>query len=294
MKPPPGFEKRELAQPAVTPDASPSASVAPKIASTASTAQKSSDDAKVSRRPLPPKRQLWIVRVPKPPSEELHPEASSNEGTVSVDEQITTAEAEIARLDGVIRESNDARDSGRAHLAKARDRAREVSDQIRAQLATCKPAQDRLHEIESMDRKIRDAVRSIGGYESVGQIDAELEKLERRMSHESLSVQEQKRLLHSMSKLRGKRVDAAAIESMSTEHTGAKEEKARLNAELRVSRGSGEFILRVNLVRAIRLTSCFVHSRSDAREGGDGAEDIRPLQTSCGHRRGGLERRARA
>lgn len=160
-----------------------------------------------------------------------------------MDEQITTAEAEIARLDGVIRESNDARDSSRAHLAKARDRAREVSDQIRAQLATCKPAQDRLHEIESMDRKIRDAVRSIGGYESVGQIDAELEKLERRMSHESLSVQEQKRLLHSMSKLRGKRVDAAAIESMSTEHTGAKEEKARLNAELRVSRGSGEFIL---------------------------------------------------
>ena len=160
-----------------------------------------------------------------------------------MDEQITTAEAEIARLDGVIRESNDARDSGRAHLAKARDRAREVSDQIRAQLATCKPAQDRLHEIESMDRKIRDAVRSIGGYESVGQIDAELEKLERRMSHESLSVQEQKRLLHSMSKLRAKRVDAAAIESMSTEHTGAKEEKARLNAELRVSRGSGEFIL---------------------------------------------------
>jgi hypothetical protein len=243
MKPPPGFEKRELAQPAVTPDASPSASVAPKIASTASTAQKSSDDAKVSRRPLPPKRQLWIVRVPKPPSEELHPEATSNDGTVSVDEQITTAEAEIARLDGVIRESNDARDSSRAHLAKARDRAREVSDQIRAQLATCKPAQDRLHEIESMDRKIRDAVRSIGGYESVGQIDAELEKLERRMSHESLSVQEQKRLLHSMSKLRAKRVDAAAIESMSTEHTGAKEEKARLNAELRVSRGSGEFIL---------------------------------------------------
>jgi septal ring factor EnvC (AmiA/AmiB activator) len=167
MKPPPGFEKRELAQPAVTPDASPSASVAPKIASTASTAQKSSDDAKVSRRPLPPKRQLWIVRVPKPPSEELHPEATSNDGTVSVDEQITTAEAEIARLDGVIRESNDARDSSRAHLAKARDRAREVSDQIRAQLATCKPAQDRLHEIESMDRKIRDAVRSIGGYESV-------------------------------------------------------------------------------------------------------------------------------
>ena len=240
MKPPPGFEKRELAQPAVTPDASPSASVAPKIAATA---QKSSDDAKVSRRPLPPKRQLWIVRVPKPPSEELHPEASSNEGTVSVDEQITTAEAEIARLDGVIRDSNDARDSGRAHLAKARDRAREVSDHIRAKLATCKPAQDRLHEIESMDRKIRDAVRSIGGYESVGQIDAELEKLERRMSHESLSVQEQKRLLHSMSKLRAKRADAAAIESMSTEHTGAKEEKARLNAELRVSRGSGEFII---------------------------------------------------
>ena len=240
MKPPPGFEKREPAEPAVTPDASPSASVAPKIASTA---QKSSDDAKVSRRPLPPKRQLWIVRVPKPPSEELHPEATSNE-TVSVDEQITTAEAEIARLDGVIRDSNDARDSGRAHLAKARDRAREVSDQIRAKLATCKPAQDRLHEIESMDRKIRDAVRSIGGYESVGQIDAEeLEKLERRMSHESLSVQEQKRLLHVMSKLRAKRVDAAAIESMSTGHTGAKEEKARLNAELRVSRGSGEFIL---------------------------------------------------
>jgi hypothetical protein len=241
MKPPPGFEKRELAQPAVTPDASPSASVAPKIAATA---QKSSDDAtKVSRRPLPPKRQLWIVRVPKPPSEELHPEASSNEGTVSVDEQITSAEAEIARLDGVIRDSNDARDSGRAHLAKARDRAREVSDQIRAKLATCKPTQDRLHEIESMDRKIRDAVRSIGGYESVGQIDAELEKLERRMSHESLSVQEQKRLLHSMSKLRAKRADATAIESMSTGHTGAKEEKARLNAELRVSRGSGEFIL---------------------------------------------------
>ena len=160
-----------------------------------------------------------------------------------MDEQITTAEAEIARLDGVIRDSNASRDSGRAHLAKARDRAREVSDQIRAQLATCKPAQDRLHEIEAMDRKIRDAVRSIGGYESVGQIDSELEKLERRMSHESLSVQEQKRLLHSMSKLRGKRVDAAAIESMSTEHTGAKEEKARLNAELRVSRGSGEFIL---------------------------------------------------
>ena len=222
MKPPPGFEKREPAEPAVTPDASPSASVAPKIASTA---QKSSDDAKVSRRPLPPKRQLWIVRVPKPPSEELHPEATSNE-TVSVDEQITTAEAEIARLDGVIRDSNDARDSGRAHLAKARDRAREVSDQIRAKLAACKPAQDRLHEIESMDRKIRDAVRSIGGYESVGQIDAEeLEKLERRMSHESLSVQEQKRLLHVMSKLRAKRVDAAAIESMSTLHTGAKEEK---------------------------------------------------------------------
>ena len=240
MKPPPGFEKRELAQPAVTPDASPSASVVPKIAATA---QKSSDETKVSRQPLPPKRQLWIVRVPKPPSEELHPEASSNEGTVSVDEQITTAEAEIARLDGVIRESNSTRDSGRAHLAKARDRAREVSDQIRAQLATCKPAQDRLHEIESMDRKIRDAVRSIGGYESAGQIDAELEKLERRMSHESLSVQEQKRLLHSMSKLRAKRADAAAIESMSTEHTGAKEEKARLNAELRVSRGSGEFII---------------------------------------------------
>ena len=87
MKPPPGFEKRELGQPAVTPDASPSASVDPKIAATA---QKSSDDAKVSRRPLPPKRQLWIVRVPKPPSEELHPEASSNEGAVSVDEQITT------------------------------------------------------------------------------------------------------------------------------------------------------------------------------------------------------------
>ena len=41
MKPPPGFEKRELAQPAVTPDASPSASVAPKIAATA---QKSSDE----------------------------------------------------------------------------------------------------------------------------------------------------------------------------------------------------------------------------------------------------------
>ena len=94
-----------------------------------------------------------------------------------------------------------------------------------------------------MDRKIRDAVRSIGGYESAGQIDAELEKLERRMSHESLSVQEQKRLLHSMSKLRAKRADAAAIESMSTEHTGAKEEKVRLNAELRVSRGSGEFII---------------------------------------------------
>ena len=291
MKPPPGFEKREPAEPAVTPDASHSASVAPKIAATA---QKSSDDAnKVSRRPLPPKRQLWIVRVPKPPSEELHPEASSNDA-VSVDEQITTAEAEIARLDGVIRDSNDTRDSGRAHLAKARDRAREVSDQIRAQLATCKPAQDRLHEIESMDRKIRDAVRSIGGYESAAQVDAELEKLERHMSHESLSVQEQKRLLHSMSKLRAKRADATAIESMSTGHTGAKEEKARLNAELKVSRGSGELRVSFNLVQAIRLTSCFVHSGSDARERGDGAEDIRPLQTRGGHRRGGLERRARA
>ena len=191
--------------------------------------------AKVSLRPLP-KRQLWIVKVPKPPEDHGVAEAAGEPSTTT---RIAALEAEIAALDARVRDANQARDAARTHLAKARERARETSAAIKAASAECEPARARLNELNAMDKKVRDA-RRVVGFDSAAAVEAEIARAESRMNHESLTVQEQKRLLREMSKLRAKRPGAAALESMIRELENAKEERARLGAELRAARDASE------------------------------------------------------
>ena len=191
--------------------------------------------AKVSLRPLP-KRQLWIVKVPKPPEDHGVAEAAGEPSTTT---RIAALEAEIAALDARVRDANQARDAARTHLAKARERARETSAAIKAASAECEPARARLNELNAMDKKVRDA-RRVVGFDSAAAVEAEIARAESRMNHESLSVQEQKRLLREMSKLRAKRPEAAALKSMIRELENAKEERARLGAELRAARDASE------------------------------------------------------
>ena len=191
--------------------------------------------AKVSLRPLP-KRQLWIVKVPKPPEDHGVAEAAGEPSTTT---RIAALEAEIAALDARVRDANQARDAARTHLAKARERARETSAAIKAASAECEPARARLNELNAMDKKVRDA-RRVVGFDSAAAVEAEIARAESRMNHESLSVQEQKRLLREMSKLRAKRPEAAALESMIRELENAEEERARLGAELRAARDASE------------------------------------------------------
>lgn len=191
--------------------------------------------AKVSLRPLP-KRQLWIVKVPKPPEDHGVAEAAGEPSTTT---RIAALEAEIAALDARVRDANQARDAARTHLAKARERARETSAAIKAASAECEPARARLNELNAMDKKVRDA-RRVVGFDSAAAVEAEIARAESRMNHESLTVQEQKRLLREMSKLRAKRPEAAALESMIRELENAEEERARLGAELRAARDASE------------------------------------------------------
>lgn len=191
--------------------------------------------AKVSLRPLP-KRQLWIVKVPKPPEDHGVAEAAGEPSTTT---RIAALEAEIAALDARVRDANQARDAARTHLAKARERARETSAAIKAASAECEPARARLNELNAMDKKVRDA-RRVVGFDSAAAVEAEIARAESRMNHESLTVQEQKRLLREMSKLRAKRPEAAALESMIRELEKAEEERARLGAELRAARDASE------------------------------------------------------
>ena len=190
---------------------------------------------KVSLRPLP-KRQLWIVKVPKPPEDHGVAEAAGEPSTTT---RIAALEAEIAALDARVRDANQARDAARTHLAKARERARETSAAIKAASAECEPARARLNELNAMDKKVRDA-RRVVGFDSAAAVEAEIARAESRMNHESLTVQEQKRLLREMSKLRAKRPEAAALESMIRELENAEEERARLGAELRAARDASE------------------------------------------------------
>lgn len=191
--------------------------------------------AKVSLRPLP-KRQLWIVKVPKPPEDHGVAEAAGEPSTTT---RIAALEAEIAALDARVRDANQARDAARTHLAKVRERARETSAAIKAASAECEPARARLNELNAMDKKVRDA-RRVVGFDSAAAVEAEIARAESRMNHESLTVQEQKRLLREMSKLRAKRPEAAALESMIRELENAEEERARLGAELRAARDASE------------------------------------------------------
>ena len=193
--------------------------------------------AKVSLRPLPTKRQLWIVKVPKPPEDHGAPPEAAGEPSTTT--RIAALEAEIAALDARVRDANQARDAARTHLAKARERARETSAAIKAASAECEPARARLNELNAMDKKVRDA-RRVVGFDSAAAVEAEIARAESRMNHESLTVQEQKRLLREISKLRANRPEAAAHESMIREHENAEDERARLGAELRAARDASE------------------------------------------------------
>ena len=244
MKPPPGFEERDDAEPDAEPAAPTRTGQTGGFGSTSTFAPGTTDarlitgaTAKVSLRPLP-KRQLWIVKVPKPPEDHGAAEAANREP--STETRIAALEAEIAALDARVRASNRARDAARTHLAKAREREREVSASIKARTAECvNPARDRVNELNAMDRRVRDARRLVG-FDSESAVDAELARLESRMNHETLSVPEQKRLLREMSKLRAKRPEAKALESSIRELENAKEERARLGAELKTARDALE------------------------------------------------------
>ena len=152
---------------------------------------------------------MWIVKVPKPPEDHGAADAAGEPST-DPSTRIAALEAEIAALDARVRSSNQARDSARAHLAKARERARETSAAIKAASAECEPARARLNELNAMDKKVRDA-RRVVGFDSAAAVEAEIARAESRMNHESLTVQEQKRLLREMSKLRAKRPEAGVL-----------------------------------------------------------------------------------
>ena len=237
LKPPPGFDTRDDAAldaepaapaPGQTGGFGGSTSTFAPVGTTTGTA------AKVSFRPLP-KRQLWIVKVPKPPEDHGAADAAGEPSTT----RIAALEAEIAALDARVRTANQARDAARTHLAKARERARETSAAIKAASAACEPLYARVNELNAMERRVRDAKRAVG-FDSEAAVEAALAEAESRMNHESLSVLEQKRLLREMSKLRAKRPEAAALESTIRTLENAKEERARLGEELKASRDALE------------------------------------------------------
>ena len=239
-KPPPGFDTRDDAAldaepaapaPGQTGGFGGSTSTFAPVGTTTGTA------AKVSFRPLP-KRQLWIVKVPKPPEDHGAADAAGEPST-DPSTRIAALEAEIAALDARVRSSNQARDHARTHLAKARERARETSAAIKAASAACEPLYARVNELNAMERRVRDAKRAVG-FDSEAAVEAALAEAESRMNHESLSVLEQKRLLREMSKLRAKRPEAAALESTIRTLENAKEERARLGEELKASRDALE------------------------------------------------------
>jgi len=245
-KPPPGFDTRDDAALDAEPAAPAPGQTGGFGGSTSTFALGSTGGtstgttAKVSLRPLP-KRQLWIVKVPKPPEDHGATEAAGEPSTTTTTQSIAALEAEIAALDARVRTANQARDVARTHLAKARERARETSAAIKAASAACEPLYARVNELNAMERKVRDAKRAVG-FDSEAAVEAALAEAESRMNHESLSVLEQKRLLREMSKLRAKRPEAAALESTIRTLKNAKEERARLGAELKASRDALELL----------------------------------------------------
>ena len=238
MKPPPGFDARDDA----ALDAEPAA---PAPGQTGGFLVRRRLSPRSEQLLAPPRKFLSDLPSQAPAVDRQGPEAPEDHGAADAAGEPSTFDANRRPGGGDRRpgragaRANQARDAARTHLAKARERARETSAAIKAASAECEPLYARVNELNAMERKVRDAKRAVG-FDSEAAVEAALAEAESRMNHESLSVLEQKRLLREMSKLRAKRPEAAALESTIRTLENAKEERARLGAELKASRDASE------------------------------------------------------
>jgi|AntAceMinimDraft_5_1070358.scaffolds.fasta_scaffold05761_1 hypothetical protein len=201
-----------------------------------------------------PKRQLWIVRVPKPAEAE-----HTAEDVTAMEEKMVALSAKIDKAMKVIAVKQEERNAARSNLATVRDRMRDVAGDIREKFAQAKPLQDRVNAIVADATEVKDMSRELK-VTTEDALDATLERLEYQMSHESLSVLQQKAILRQVKILKGTRAEIQDLHGKREAVAGARGEKDECYSQLKLVRGEIDILKQQEAVQK----KIFDHYKSTA------------------------------
>ena len=178
-----------------------------------------------------PKRQLWIVRVPSPAEDEHTPEDIQ-----AMEEKVAELTVKINKAQEIMTAKQEERNAARSNLVMVRDRMREVANDIREKFAQAKPLQDRVNSLNSVQTEVKDIQRELK-VQTEDALDQTLEDLEFKMSHETLTVLQQKAILRQIKILKNTRDDIKELHEKRAVVADSKWEKDECYAQLKLVRG---------------------------------------------------------
>ena len=178
--------------------------------------------------------------MPPPPAADADAEAA----TEAKEARVLELTATVDRAMATIAERNAARDEARTALAAARAQLRDVTDALREKQAAARPLQDVVSAAAAAQSEVRDMSRDLRGVTSEAALEEKLAALEYRMSHETLSVLEQKSILRETKLLRDRRADVKHLVEKRASLAEGQWDKDTASAQLKVMRSLMDFLRR--------------------------------------------------
>ena len=178
--------------------------------------------------------------MPPPPAADADAEAA----TEAKEARVLELTATVDRAMATIAERNAARDEARTALAAARAQLRDVTDALREKQAAARPLQDVVSAAAAAQSEVRDMSRDLRGVTTEAALEEKLAALEYRMSHETLSVLEQKSILRETKLLRDRRADVKHLVEKRASLAEGQWDKDTASAQLKVMRSLMDFLRR--------------------------------------------------
>ena len=202
-----------------------------------------------------PKRQLWVVRVPAPPADD------------DTELQIATKEQRVLKLTATIDDAMEKlsnakaiRDEAREAIAPVREQLREVNDELREKQVDMKPLLAVVSASNAKANEVKQMGRELKGVSTEQALEDRLDDLEHKMSHEPLTVLEQKAVLREIQKLKEKRCDIQNLQGKRDEIEASLFDRETAASRLKLMRSLCDFIK----VRQTEVKKLFDHYKKVA------------------------------
>jgi hypothetical protein len=233
-----------------------------------------------------PKRQLWVVRVPPPPAEDDATAAAIEQKEKRVLHLTKTIDTAMEKLAA----AKLARDEARVAVVPVRDQLREVNDELREKHAQMKPLQDVVAASDAASNEVKSLGRDLRGVSTEEALQSRLDELDRQMSHEPLSVLEQKAVLREMSKLKERRGEISIFQGKKKRVEENSFHRETATSRLKLMRSLVEFIK----LKQAEVKKLFDHYKSVADAADDAARKANEVRANAANERRELTAELRA